>query len=135
MSLSTDDVLAALGAANGQARPMSRQNFHQSGLAKAIPVARRIGHVRLHDPAVVGLWARWLLSRRAWIALGLLPGDAPLVPPGGEPPWWVKTGEYEWACPECGGLAIGGPAPDDHRLWCPVDGVVGLPPDSGGEGG
>lgn len=125
--ISLNDSLAVLGEANGGTRPMSRQNFYQSGLAEAIPVARRIGRVRLYDPAVVGLWAAWLRARRGWIALGLLPADTPLVPDGGRVPWWVESGEYDWDCPVCGGWAIGAPDPDDRRVWCPVDGVYNPP--------
>lgn len=118
------ELLAALG--------MSRQNFHQSGLAAALPVIR-LGRTPLYPAQEVGEWLYWLMCRRAWIALGLYPADEPLVPPGEKLPWWVETREYEWECPVCGGLAIGGPDPDDLRLWCPVDGVVDLPPDSGEE--
>lgn len=112
------ELLAALG--------MSRQNFHQSGLAKVLPTIR-LGRTPLYPAREVEEWLRWLSVRRGWIALGLYPADEPLVPPGGKVPWWVATGEYEWECPVCGGVAIGGPDPDNQHLWCPVDGIIEWP--------
>ena len=107
------EALAALG--------MSRQNFYQSGLAAILRPAVTIGRSQLYRAEDVGLWRDWLRFRKARIAMGEWPGNAPLLPEGGDKwPSWI--GDYEWDCPVCGGIAYAPGNPDDHRLYCPVDG-------------
>lgn len=120
------ELLAALG--------MSRQNFHQSGLAEVIRPAASIGRNKLYSANDVKLWRYWLYCRKGWIALGVYPADKELVPEGGKVPWWVEVDEYGWVCPTpgCRKTAISAPDPDDPRVWCGEHGIQALPPSSGG---
>jgi hypothetical protein len=109
------EVLAALG--------MSRQNFYQTGLAAVLRPAATIGRSQLYRAEDVGLWRDWLRFRKARIAMGEWPGDVPLLPEGADKwPSWI--GDYEWDCPVCGDVAYAPDDPDDHRLYCPVDGWI-----------
>ena len=109
------ELLAALG--------MSRQNFHQTGLAGVLKAATTVGRSQLYSAEDVGLWRDWLRFRKARIAMGEWPADAPLLPTGGDKrPSWMN--DYEWDCPACGGIAYAPSNPDDRRLYCPVDGWI-----------
>jgi len=109
------ELLAALG--------MSRQNFYQTGLAGVLKPATTVGRSQLYSAEDVGLWKDWLRFRKARIAMGEWPADAPLLPTGGDKrPSWMT--DYEWDCPACGGIAYAPSNPDDRRLYCPVDGWI-----------
>jgi hypothetical protein len=121
------ELLAALG--------MSRQNFNQSGLNEVIPAVllgsepkpgKRDNRHKLYDADTVREWLYWLRVRRGWIALGVLPGDAPLLPEGGRIPEGVETGEYSEPCPICGGDAVAPKRYADDRVWCAEHGVQAL---------
>lgn len=106
---------------------MSRQNFHQSGLAEALDrwVVGPGGDsaTRLYQRVDVDRLAQWLMVRQGLIALGHLPGNAPLSPT--EEQWSAAVEEAWWdaGCPRCGGYAVGEPL-EDRRVWCPKCGLV-----------
>lgn len=103
---------------------MSRQNFHQRGLADAIEPVAVFGGSPIYDVEEVKLWARWLHVRRGLIELGALPHSTPIVAEDGRVPGYVESGEYEEDCPVCGKLAIAPFDAEDGRLWCGVDGII-----------
>ena len=110
--LATSEAVARLG--------MSRQNFHQSGLAEALdrwvvgPGGRSA--TQLYRQMDVEHLAHWLLIRRGLIALGHLPHSTPLNPTDGQWSNAVHEGWWDANCPSCGRYAVGEPLED--RVWC-----------------
>jgi hypothetical protein len=102
---------------------MSRQNFHQSGLADALDRWRVSRTTTLYRREDIGQVRRWLFVRQGLVALGLRPPKYPLVPDGSEFLAAVEEGEWDQACPGCNGDAVG---PFDGPIWCPNCGVIEL---------
>lgn len=103
---------------------MSRQNFHQSGLAAAIP-SEKFGSATAYDKNMIARWATWLAIRRGLIALGVRPANTPLNIGHSTVADVVDTGEWEGQCPLCGGWAVTDTRLniDDDRVWCPDHGI------------
>lgn len=100
---------------------MSRQNFHQSGLATAID-RWRIGRVTLYSERDVDLLANWLTVRQGLIALGYLHNKAPLNPDENTYYLAVHEGYWDAQCPQCEGYAIAHPL--EGPVWCPSCGLA-----------
>lgn len=110
--LSLTEVAEALG--------MSRQNFHQSGLSKALD-HWQIGRVTLYRQQDVDWLAHWLLVRKGLIALGHLAHNAPLNPTEGQWHQAVHEGYWDARCPSCQGYAVA--LPLEGPMWCPRCGI------------
>lgn len=100
---------------------MSRQNFYQSGLSKALD-HWRIGRVVLYRQQDVDWLAHWMVVRKGLIALGHLPHNAPLNPTEGQ--WYnaVHEGRWDAQCPQCEGYAVVDPL--EGPAWCPQCGII-----------
>ena len=103
---------------------MSRQHFHQSGLAEAIP-SYAVARTHLYASEDIARWATWLAIRRGLIALGVRPANTPLNIGHSPVADVVDTGEWEGQCPLCGGWAVTDTRLniDDDRVWCPDHGI------------
>jgi hypothetical protein len=104
---------------------MSRQNFHQSGLAEALDRWRVSRTTTLYRREDIGQIQRWLFVRQGLVALGLRSPKYPLNPDDSEFLAAVEEGEWDQACPGCDGDAVG---PFDGPIWCPNCGVIEVEP-------
>ena len=100
----------------------SRQAFYQSGLADWLS-SWKIGRMRLYSLADVDEFSSFLSYRAGLIALGVLAGDAPLIPPAAI--WnWYQSGDWPSPCPNCGGDALCRDSSPTDPAWCPICGLV-----------
>ncbi|MEJ2556406.1 MAG: hypothetical protein P8186_09290 [Anaerolineae bacterium] len=100
---------------------MSRQHFHQSGLADALDHWHITHAATLYREDDVRRMRHWLRVRQGLIALGLRPTKYPLNPDKDEYYAAVEAGEWDQACPRCDADAVG---PPEGPIWCPNCGVV-----------
>ena len=100
---------------------MSRQLFYQSKLADALDKYTAGRNVVLYKEADVDDLAHWLRVRKGLMALGVLNQRYPLAPTE-EEYRAALAGQWDAACPVCGGEAV--LDPDTGRIWCPEHGVV-----------
>lgn len=113
---STTQAAAELG--------MSRQNFHQSGLAEGIP-SYQVATTRLYASEAIAVWRTWLTIRQGLVALGIRPYNAPLNIGHAQVVDLVETGEWIGQCPLCNGWAVTDTRllSEDARSWCPEHGI------------
>jgi hypothetical protein len=100
---------------------MSRQNFYQSGLDNLIDSWQVSPNTpRLYSNQDIGMLKWWIVTRRGLIALGKLPGNAPLKPTF-DLESAFQEGEHDIKCPQCDEWAVADW--QTERVWCPDCGI------------
>lgn len=106
---------------------MGEQMFYRSGLSSLLHWYQ-IGQTKLYKKIEVAGVAYWLMVRRGRIALGDIPRNHPLLPPGEDATdrWryldaWLDEDPYDAGCPQCEGPAV---QDQEGSVWCSTCGVL-----------